>query len=586
MIMDKQIRRRILLLGGLFFLCLGIITYRLVNIQALEREWYQQRGAKQYKGQLRLLPVRGRILDRKENILAESLNTTSVMAKQSCRDEACLNLTKDSAEASSSLPGFEGESIYYLKRKLSPDEVKACCREKILLEKFGILGGNIVLVPDTRRFYAQKNLASHILGFVGLDENGYDNKGLEGIEFFYDSYLKGEQTWISVQTDAKRNSLRSWELPYSNSGNTLVLTLDKNIQYIVESELEKAYLETNAKGGSVIVMNPHTGEILAMANRPDFNPNSFQNYSQGAYRNRAVTWDYEPGSTFKIIQAAGILEEKLARTDDLFDGQQGLLSLNGRIFRDWQGFGYLTLEDILIHSSNIGAIKLGKLLGGASFYRYLKAFGFGEKTGVDLPGEVSGTVREVEKWSNVSIGAISIGQEISVTPLQMTLAYATLANGGFRVKPFIVDSIYNAHGNLVLRNRPQIIHRVISKETAVILTKILARVVEEGTGKRAAIPGYNVAGKTGTAQKFDFALSSYSNTQLVTSFIGFIPAENPRIVISVIIDEPEADSSWGGTIAAPVFKRIAERILPYLEIPPSKKSTFVEIDQKIAGLRN
>jgi len=583
---DNQVRRRILWVGGMIFLCLGIISYRLIHIQVLDRAWYQQRGAKQYKGQIRLLPVRGKILDRKRNILAENLNTTSVISKPSSSSDPSTDplRAKPGSFLSDSGMDSNGESIQYLKRKLPPGEFEACC--KTGSGKPGSLGENIAFVPDTRRFYPQKNLASHILGFAGWDANGYDNKGLEGIEFFYDDYLKGEARWVSVQTDAKRNSLRSWELPSANSGNTVVLTLDKNIQYIVESELEKIYLEKSAKGGSVIAMDPHTGEILAMANKPDFNPNSFQNYSQDRYRNRAVTWDYEPGSTFKIVQTAGVLEEKLARPGDLFDGQRGLINLGGRPFRDWRGFGYLTLEDILVHSSNIGAIKLGRLLGEELFYRYIKGFGFGEKTGIDLPGEISGTVHELEKWSDVSIGAISIGQEISVTPLQMTLAFATLANGGVRMKPFIVDSIYDARGKLVLKNRPQVVRRVISKETTVLLTQILTRVVEEGTGKRAAVSGYRVAGKTGTAQKFDPSMSNYSSTRLVTSFIGFVPAENPRVVISVIIDEPEADSPWGGTVAAPVFKKIAERVLPYLEIPPNTEPALVKIDQKIAGLEN
>lgn len=576
------VRKRILLLTGLMFLCLGVIAYRLIQVQIIDREWYQQRGAKQSEGRIRLLPVRGKILDRKGNILATSLNTTSVILKQS-------NSTGNSPSSS---PGSsEGESIQYIKRKLSPGEFEACCEEKAgLKDKRKSLGENIVLVPDTRRFYPQKNLASHVLGFVGWDVNGYDNKGLEGIEFFYDAYLRGKAKWYPVQTDARRNSLRSWELTASNSGNHVILTLDKNIQHMVESELEKVFVETNARGGSIIVMNPHTGEILAMVNKPDFNPNSFQNYGQDRYRNRAVTWDYEPGSTFKIVQTVGVLEEKLARPEDIFDGQRGAIGLGGRIFKDWRAFGYLTLEDILIHSSNIGAIKLGRLLGEERFYRYIKAFGFGEKTGIDLPGEVTGTVHELDKWSEISIGAISIGQEISVTPIQMTVAFATLANGGLRMKPFIVDHIEDAEGNLVFKNQPQVVRRVLSKETSAILTRILTQVVEEGTGKRAATPGYRVAGKTGTAQKFDFATSNYSNSRLVTSFIGFAPAENPKIVISVIIDEPEGESPWGGTIAAPVFRRIAERVLPYLEVPPGEEHEEREIlgraDTEMQGHRD
>jgi cell division protein FtsI (penicillin-binding protein 3) len=266
------------------------------------------------------------------------------------------------------------------------------------------------------------------------------------------------------------------------------------------------------------------------------------------------------------------------------------MSLGGRIFRDWRAFGYLTLEDILIHSSNIGAIKLGRLLGEERFYRYIKAFGFGEKTGIDLPGEVAGTVHELDKWSEVSIGAISIGQEVSVTPIQMTLAFATLANGGLLMKPFVVDHIEDAEGKLVFKNQPQVVRRVLSKETSAILTRILTQVVEEGTGKRAATPGYRVAGKTGTAQKFDFTTSNYSNTRLVTSFIGFAPAENPKIVVSVIIDEPEGESPWGGTIAAPVFRRIVERVLPYLEVSPGEEREVTELlgraDTEMRGHRD
>jgi cell division protein FtsI (penicillin-binding protein 3) len=562
--MEKQVRIRILVLSGLIFLGLGVTGYRLIDIQVLDRDWYQQRGAKQYQGRIRLMPVRGKVLDRNGNILATSLNTTSILLKQSGATMAPIANT---------IAYSEGEPVQYIKRKLSPTEYEVCCEEKVgsgNKKRSKDLGDNMILIPDTQRFYAQKNLASHVLGFVGWDTQGYDNKGLEGIEFFYDNYLKGESRWLSVQTDAKRNSLRSWENPPPNSGYNVTLTLDRNIQYHVENELEKVFVETNAKGATAIVMDPRSGEILAIANRPDFNPNSFQNYGQGRYRNRAVTWDYEPGSTFKIVQTAGVIEGKLARIEDIFDGQKGAISVGKRIFKDWKGFGYLTLEDILIHSSNIGAIKLGRLLGEQRFYRYIKAFGFGEKTDIDLPGEVTGTVREVEKWSEVSVGAISMGQEVSVTPLQMTVAFATVANGGVRMRPFIVDAIHDGKGNLLLKNHPQSIRRVVSKETANVLTKILTRVVEDGTGKKATIPEYRVAGKTGTAQKFDLFLSNYSSTQLVTSFIGFVPAEDPKVVISVIIDEPEGESPWGGTIAAPVFKRIAERVLPYLNIPPKE----------------
>jgi cell division protein FtsI (penicillin-binding protein 3) len=550
-------------------LLLGATISRLFYLQVLHYEQYVKFAQEQSRGNLLTLPVRGKIFDRNMNPFAESIDTKSVVMTASKFDLDSQSLQEVSHILGINLPSVNAENIRgshltYLKRKLTPEELAST---QHLWENQEIRASGIFLIPDTKRFYPQQKLASHILGFTGLDEKGYDNYGLEGLEFHYDHYLRGHAERYSVPMDAKRNSLNSWALNVKNAGYNLVLTIDKNIQYMVERELEMTFREERARHAVVIVMNPHNGEILAMANYPDFNPNNFQNYPQRYYKNLAVVWDYEPGSTFKVIQTAAAFEEGILSPHDRLDNRGHFLNGASRPVSEWKELGYLSVEDILIQSNNVGATRISEYLGKERFYEYIKRFGFGELTGIDLPGEVTGKIRETDEWSNLSLQSLSIGQEISATPIQMANAFAVIANGGMLYTPHVVQEIQEMDGDPVLRIEPKKTRRVISPKTAQFLRRILAKVVEHGTGKRAAVMGYRVAGKTGTAQKFNHLLGDYSSTSLVTSFIGFAPAEYPQVVIAAIVDEP-ALNEWGGTVAAPLFKRIAERVLPYLDIQP------------------
>ncbi len=564
----RKIRRRVSVVFLLLVLCLGILVTRLFYLQILEYQTYADLAQKQSLGNLLTLPVRGKIFDRNMTALAESIDTKSVVMAASKFDPESQSLQRISDVLDISLDNVRSRSaaanrLTYLKRKLPPEELR---RTEHLWQEQELRTSGIFLIPDTKRFYPQQHLASHLLGFTGLDEKGYDNRGLEGLEYHYDHYLRGQAERHSVPMDARRNSLDSWALAVKNAGHNLVLTIDKNIQYMVERELEVTFRDEGAKYATVIIMNPHTGEILAMANYPNFNPNEFARYSQNSYKNRSVAWAYEPGSTFKVVQTAAALEEGLLSPYDRYDNHSGFLKAHSRTHAEWMESGLLSVEEILIKSNNVGAAKISAQLGDLLFYEYIKRFGFGEITGIDFPGEVSGKMRELKDWSSISLQSLSIGQEISVTPLQMAVAFAVIANGGVLYKPYIVQEIQKMDGTPVSQTEPTKVRRVISRKTAQFLREILTKVVERGTGHLAATKGYRVGGKTGTAQKYNNMLNDYSSTSLVTSFIGFAPAEHPQVVIATIIDEP-AHNEWGGTVAAPLFKRIAERVLPYLDIP-------------------
>ena len=573
MAVNKKLRRRMMIVFSALMLVQLAVVGRLTQLQVLEHPQYLDFAQQQSRGNLLTLPVRGKMYDRNLFTLAESIDTKSVVMRSSQaaansaplqRVSALLDIPSNRLASTSD----ESSRLTYLKRKLTPEQLTGM---QSLLSEDDMQNAGIFLIPDTKRFYPQSRLASHILGFTGLDEYGYDNQGLEGLEYHYNSYLRGSADRDSVKMDAKRNSLKSWELEVKNSGYDLVLTIDKNIQYMVERELETTFRDERARHATVIVMNPHTGEILAMINYPDYNPNEFSRYPQEYYKNRAVAWDYEPGSTFKVVQAAAAFEEGILSPQDRYDNNDSFLRADSKTPEEWKTSKLMSVEDILVQSNNLGAMKISEQLGPQRFYDYIRAFGFGSASGIDLPGEISGKLREPREWSNISLHSLSIGQEISVTPLQITNAFAVLANGGILYRPYIVKEIRTADGAPVQRIEPTKIRRVISRKTAQMMREILGNAVERGTGKRAATNGYRVAGKTGTAQKFNVSAGGYSSTRLVTSFVGFAPAEYPVVVISAIVDEP-AENEWGGTVAAPLFKRIAERVLPYLDIPPDLKA--------------
>ncbi len=399
-----------------------------------------------------------------------------------------------------------------------------------------------------------------MLGFVGLD-----NAGQAGIEQFYNQKISGEPGKLFLETDSRGRAYESFEAQ-SKPGQNVILTIDQMVQFRAEQALTAAVEQSRAKSGTAIVLDPRTGEILALANAPTFDPNSPGAAKSETRINQALEYDYEPGSTFKIVAYSAAIEKGLVKPDDKIDCQMGSITVAKRVIHDHHPFGVLTVAEALAKSSNVGAIKLALKVGDSSMYDFIKLYGFGARTGVELPGETAGLVRPLSRWQQSSIGSIAMGQEIAVTPLQVAAAFATVANGGVRVAPHLVREIRAANGATVYRPNPEQ-RRVISTDTASALKGMLEGVTLNGTARKAQLDGYTAAGKTGTAQKIDPRTRGYSATKYVASFVGFAPVQNPEVVIIVVIDEP-AGSHHGGDVAAPVFREIAEQILPDLGIAP------------------
>ncbi len=414
---------------------------------------------------------------------------------------------------------------------------------------------------ESKRFYPKRELAAQVLGYVGTDD-----AGLSGIEREYDEQLRGQPGRMQISVDARKKWFARIEKE-PEAGDNLVLTIDEKIQYIAERELEQAIKDTHAIAGTVIVENPRTGEIMALANRPTFNPNIKKEIRNEALKNRAVSDVYEPGSTFKLVTISGALEEKLTRPEEMFDCQMGSIVINGMRIRDSKPHGLLTVSDVLAESSDVGAIKIALRLGEDRFYKYIRAFGFGQQTGIELPGETRGLTKPVNRWSKVSIGAISMGQEIGVSPIQLAAMVSTFANDGVWEAPRIVAATtppQSAPQTFVFH--PEHERRVISAVTAAQMRQMMRAVVLHGTGRKAVLEGYTSAGKTGTAQKVDPATGAYSRTKYVGSFAGFAPINNPAVTVAVILDSA-VGLHQGGQVAAPVFQRVTQQVLEYLHVP-------------------
>ncbi len=439
-----------------------------------------------------------------------------------------------------------------IKRKITVEEYSAIEKEKIK---------GVVFEDDYQRVYPKGRLACHVVGFVNID-----GVGLEGVELSYNDVLSGETGIVEILRDGKGKYLSSFgrTIYESERGKDVYLTIDEHIQQIVEEEIDKCLESSKPKKISVIVMDPKTGEILAMANRPCYDPNQPGKYPAEYRKNYAVCDLFEPGSIFKIVTAAAVLEEKKVGIDDVFNCEGGKWYIRGHILHDAHPYGQLDFKEIIIKSSNIGTVKLALTLGENTLYKYIKKFRFGEPTGIDLRGEIKGILRPVERWSDYSITAIPIGQEVGVTCLQAVRAISVFANGGYLVQPHVVKKIEPAdpfHTPSFLVNGP-----VISGETISVLNTILSRVVsQEGTAAKAQISGYKICGKTGTSQKFENG--AYSHTKFVASFFGFLPLNDPKIVILVNVDEPQG-AYYGGAVAAPVFREIAWRTMQHMRISP------------------
>ncbi|HKS71701.1 MAG TPA: penicillin-binding protein, partial [Terriglobales bacterium] len=414
---------------------------------------------------------------------------------------------------------------------------------------------------ESKRYYPKRDLAAQVLGYVGTDD-----EGLSGIEREYNDQLRGKPGQMLIQVDARKKWFGSVE-KQPDPGQNVVLTIDQQIQYIAERELQTAMTQTRAETGTVVVENPRTGEILALANWPTFNPNVAREITSERLKDHAVSDVYEPGSTFKLVTLSAALDEHLTRPDEVFDCQMGSIVINGRRIHDWKPFGMLSVADILAHSSDVGAIKVALRLGDERLYKYIRGYGFGQQTGIELPGETRGLAKPLSRWSKVSIGAISMGQEIGVSPLQLAAMVSTIANDGKWLPTRIVAA------TTAPQSTPQMIafhpgdgRQVIAPLTAAQMKQMMQGVVLHGTGKKAILEGYSSAGKTGTAQKIDPATHTYSRTKYIASFAGFAPVNNPAVTICVILDSP-VGGHHGGEVGAPVFQRIAQQVLEYLHTP-------------------
>jgi cell division protein FtsI (penicillin-binding protein 3) len=564
--------RRLIHLAAFLAAWALIVVARLVHVQLVKHGHYVARAQRQQERTLALNPVRGSILDAKGRVLAESIPAESIYADPQAivdRRETARKLAKiagiglTAREIEGKLRG--NGSFAWVARQL-PLEVTADVRRLDL--------PGIYFLESRRRSYPRATLGANLIGFVSIDGDG-----LAGIEHSFNGHIKGTPGKVTLLKDARRSMyLVGGEGPNRpRDGHHVVLTIDSVIQFLAERSLEKAMKSWRATGGSVVVMNPNDGAILAMASYPTFDPNRFREAGSAAWRNRNVHENYEPGSTFKIITAAAGLEEQLVTPSQVLDCGNGEIQVANITIgeHDNHRYGLMSFEDVIVNSSNVGTVRVGLQLGQQRMYDWIRRFGFGEKTGVPLPGEESGILRPTKKWSLVSPASISIGQEISVTPLQIARAVSAVATGGLMPQPRIVDKVVDDQQNVVYEPpRPQP-SRVMSEKTAAVLNEILKAVVARGTGGQAALAEHVVAGKTGTAQKA--GRGGYSLDRFVGSFAGYVPADRPRLVILVVVDEPRGQH-YGGTVAAPVFREIAEGSLRYLGIPPSRPSRTIGIE--------
>lgn len=553
---------RALLVAAFIGFWMLIIVGRLVHLQFSLHDTLAERARQQHRNEIETTGQRGELLDRQGRQLARSVQTVSLFLDPEGLEAEDLERTASevSRALGSKYPELlkefreaqaRNKRFIWIARRLDADHAA-----KIIA--LGLPGLQSQLEP--KRYYPNGSLAAHVLGYVGLD-----GKGLGGVEQFYNSKIAGEPGQLFLERDAKGNAYESYEIA-SKPGQTVVLTIDQTVQYQAEQALNAAIQRSRAKSGTVIVLDPKSGEILALANAPSFDPNNVAATKAETRSNWALQNIYEPGSTFKVVAFSAALEKKLAKPEDRIDCQMGAITVAGRVIRDHTAFGTLTISEALEKSSNVAAIKLGLRVGDPTMYEYMRRFGFGSKTGIELPGETAGLVRKVERWQESSIGSIAIGQEVGVTPVQMVSAFGALANDGVRIAPHLIREVRNAEGAVVYRAQPEQ-RRVISAQTATALRGMLEGVTLTGTAKAAQLDGYSAAGKTGTAQKIDPRTRAYSATKHVASFVGFAPVSNPQVVIIVVIDEPSG-AYHGGDVAAPVFREVAEQILPGLDVMP------------------
>ena len=544
-------------------LLFAVVAGRAFQLQVLQGEKLKRLGERQHLKEWIVLPKRGAVMDRTGEPLALSLEAQSVYARphrihdpETVSRSLAKILNLDVVEVNQKMTS--DKPFVWIKRQIGPQEAEQ-------IQALSADGVGMFYEPN--RYYPQGQLAGQVLGFVGRD-----SEGLEGLELHYNDYIRGEAGSSVIERDAlgRRVLVQGVEGLQIPPGGDIHLTLDTSVQHLAEKELEATISKYRAKAGVVIVVEPFTGEVLALANYPSFNPNNFSKQSSQQRRNRAVADSFEPGSTFKTILAAAALEEGVVGREDLFYCEMGKYSYAGKTIHDTHPYGWLPFSKILQVSSNIGFTKVAEKLKKDRYFKYIEKFGFGQPTGIDVPGEVPGLLRKPESWSAIDLATHAFGQGISATPMQMVMAYAAIANGGFLMRPYVVRRVVGSQGEVLLENQPHVVRRVISEKTARLLASMLKEVTNEGgTGVMASVEGFEVAGKTGTAQKADLAHGGYAASKRVGSFVGFVPADAPKLVALVLVDEPEVNV-YGGVVAAPVFRNIAQGALRHLAVAPQK----------------
>ena len=557
----KTIRARLFVLAGVMGVWTAAIEARLVYLQVVEHADLTQRAGKQQTRTLFPPAKRGEIVDRKGRLLAYSVDADSIAAVPTeIDDEAdvaakiCRALDACTADRQAAIVRSlsRRSSFAYVARQVSPEEAR---RVRALA-----LPG-VTLFKESRRYYPNSELGAHVIGYVGLD-----NVGLGGIESAYDSQIRGRDGKVLIQTDNKRRALFSRVERPATAGAAVELTIDEYLQHVAERELRAGVEENRAQGGTAMIMDPQTGEILALANWPTFNPNTFSRAEEDSRRNRAIQTLYEPGSTFKIVTASAALEQRVITPETMIDTNPGSITFPGRkpIF-DTHKYGVIDFTDVIVKSSNVGAIKVGLRVGPDVLTQYVNRFGFGQTLGPDFKGETAGIVWSADRLDDSALASVSMGYQVGVTPLQMVAAVSSVANGGHLIQPRVVRAFIRDGRRIEVPRKEM--RQTIEPETAATLTTIMEQVVERGTARAAQIDGYTIAGKTGTAAKL--VNGHYQKSDYNASFVGFIPSRKPAVTILVVIDSPHGHGYTGGAVSAPVFKRIAEATLTYLGVAPN-----------------
>lgn len=547
----KDLLRRLYFATAILLITSITVLFKLFDIQLVDRDQYRSLAKRQYERKIVVEAERGAIFDRNMNLLAVNLIYYSFGADPT-------EVENPDAIAGNFAKVFGKSKRYYLNRLQQTNsfvwlERKVAPRKAAKIQE----RKGLIKLQDLKRHYPYGKLAAQVLGFTDID-----NRGVSGIEQTYDSLLAGKDGWAILQADAKNRLSPDSEYPSSEPefGRNLVLSLDIIFQSIVEEELQATVDKYKAADGIAIIMSPNTGEVLAMANAPGFDPNRYSEYDKKSYRNRAITDIYEPGSTFKVLTAVAAIEEKIVKSTDLVFCENGVFRIHDIPIRDSHKHGYLSFSEVVEQSSNIGIIKTALKLGSDRYYQFARSVGIGNKTGIDLSGEVSGDLKNPVDWSGLSLPMISMGQEVSITAMQLANVYATIANGGTLYRPFMLKQVTDPEGVVLQNTEPNVIRKVSSQSTMLTVKDMLAHTVQKGTGKKANIDWLDVAGKTGTAQKFEMANQRYSKEHFVASFVGFFPVYNPQLVCLVIVNDPKG-VIWGADVAAPTVRRIAERIV-------------------------